>query len=41
MKFTNKQLEQLGHFEKRPKVVFENINTDTPRCPKTADFCRV
>lgn len=22
-------------------IIFENINTDTPRCQKTADFCGV
>ena len=34
-----KYIRQLK--EKNIPVYFENINTDTPRCPKTADFCGV
>lgn len=34
-----KYIRQLK--EKNIPVYFENINTDTPRCPKTADFCAV
>jgi len=28
-----RELKELG-----VGVIFENINTDTPRCPKTEDF---
>ena len=34
-----KYIRQLK--EKNIPVYFENINTDTPRCPKTADFSGV
>jgi len=34
-----KYIRQLK--DKNIPVFFENINTDTPRCPKTADFCGV
>ena len=27
--------------DKNIAIIFENINTDTPRCQKTADFCGV
>ena len=34
-----KYIRQLK--DKDIAVFFENINTNTPRCPKTADFCGV